>query len=175
VWFSTVSEQSKEFASSGNGGCGGARCSREEGRATAFYRRGRAGEVVRELSHTMATAWAQHGTRQQRRARGRAANGVRRHGRSACEGAARGTSQGSTRIMHRSTRHDARTGGRRPASACGTAAYDHGADMRHTTAEPMWRARVTSRARDVPACEQFALGCFDHDFLPIFELKCTLR
>jgi hypothetical protein len=40
VWFGAVRERSGEFAGSGNGGCDGARCSREEGRATTFYRCG---------------------------------------------------------------------------------------------------------------------------------------
>jgi hypothetical protein len=93
-WFDAVSEWSGEFIGSGNGRCGGARCSREEGRATTFYRRERDGEAVRKSSHSMAMVWARHGARQRRCARGRTANGARRRGRPACEGAACGTARG---------------------------------------------------------------------------------
>jgi hypothetical protein len=35
------------------------------------------------------------------------------------------------------------------------------------------RARATSRRTLGSARDHFILGHFDHDFLPIFELKCT--
>jgi hypothetical protein len=35
------------------------------------------------------------------------------------------------------------------------------------------RARATSRGTFAFRCDRFSLGHFDHDLLPIFELKCT--
>jgi hypothetical protein len=172
-WFDAVSEWSGEFIGSGNGRCGGARCSREEGRATTFYRRERDGEAVRKSSHSMAMVWARHGARPQYgHDMAPGSGGVRAGGRPMARGGAAGQRVRARHVappgVHERHAHEreARRTNRR-SQACLDMWYDD------VWQRPTWRGATTSCVRSQQ--KQFDVARFDQGFLPKLNLKCTKR